>query len=980
MLRKLVPKTSRRSGGGADTKPAKARKGKAVNKSALLFGLSIEDLGAARALRLVNSCAAILREPAALSDPALFRGSSVSDAVLDAAVLRVQSGEGALRLQAGETHAVAAVLLKRWMVSLPTPLVPRSADGSAESALLSLPGPQRQVACTILLCVRHILDEAAGAGGRPPTAESLAAILTPALLYGASGGPTSGDREAVARKVKGDGAFTLQLLQLSPQRLAAVAAFSDSRHSVATTAAGTAYSASYMASSVGSLPALAPSVRESSAEGPADLILIELSSISLHPALAAKYATVQIEVDMPGPDEPRVTPAAPLIAERGQPALANLDWDSEYAAAADSVLGRAIRASLDANDGEADILFAVLVADADGVTTELGAARCSLEALLAGGDDYLDEEMPILDESNREIGTITCSVAAANALVALAEAAPARAAAAAPARRSADELRPNSPPPDRLAGTAMSRASTMLSSEVASRELRTSFDDLRTHSVKVMTLARAVRDTEPAADLPRELIRRPNGDEGLILGGDDVIHELRAALAAWDAASGGTMEELVASGALTTSQRKLLLHATTEVRLAKRAWGAHKRELRTEREELADEIWEFSRKLNLLKAGSTSGAGAPDSLEVSKGGDSLRSEVEVSGARDDVLRSGVQRELPLISSKPAEATKPSAYLPAERVELSTQADEYLQVRARVRHHPLSAAGMAAAVEQAGGKPLLAGVRTPAPPPGRTQAARAQAAPVSDAARLPPLDLRASHGQGFQAPVDPAASAQQSPYNSYAQPQTQQYPLQQWRQQQLNLQQQQQEQQQQEQQQQQQYPYPQQQYPQQPTTSYAAGPRVVRESSPNPTGHAPGLDPYSTARFMSAAAAAHLLRQHAAGASAHGGLDPRAAVSHARQMTGLVGGPSPAGAAGAEQLRRSLSAVPPAHGYGPVYPGGYPQQHAPVPANAFAAHGSAQAAYNAGFAMPHTDAVRRSLIPDHSLAASRAVWSGHGYAY
>lgn len=958
-------------------------KSKSLNNPAPLFGSSIEQLGSMRALHFVNSCVAVLRDPAALDDPTLFRGGSVSDDAVRAAISRVQSGGGSLSLQANEPPAVAAAVLKRWLLAMPEPLIPRRAGGSAESALMALTNTQRSVACTVLLAVRHILDVAAAAAkGRPPTVESLAKALTPALLYGASGGPTSGDREAVAKQVADDSGFAQKLLELPAATLTSLAtgAATAIRASSATTAAGTASSASYMASSIGNLSALGPSIADGSfADGPSDAIIIELSSVSLEAALVADMTTLQIEVDMPGPDQPLLTPAVPIIAEKDQPALANLDWEHQYNASTSSPLGEALAASLDARDGESDLLFALLAADSSGVTKELGAARCVLEDLLADGTDLLDVPLAILDEQNREIGRITCSVLAVNALLLLTGQRPSHASRAG-GRASYESIRPDSPPRDRMVGGEMglTTASDMLTAEVASRELRHSFEDLQLQSVKVIALARAVQEKEPRAEVPRALIRRPNGEAGVLLGGEDIIHELRAALAAWDAASGGTMEDLLTTGALTTSQRKLLLHATTEVRLAKRAWAAHKKEIRMEREQLAEDVLDFSRKLNLLKMQMRDGAGSQtDSLEEHKDGDTLNSaNVETGSANRDSLRSG-WAEAPgaafgatKLTKKSAEAPKPVSQKlepdPRAHVELaefSAQANEYLQVKARVRHHPSSAAGASPAPD----RPVttakaLGGPRTGQPAP---------ISPLFASERQPDTRGWSTHSFQSQGPPNPASYASESQYPPYAQPLPDQprphHPQQQHPQQQGVPAYQ--YSQSPERTRQMQHPQPQ---GTPPATSYASGPRVVQGSGP------PALDPHSTARFMSAAAAAYLLRQHAAGASAYG-LDPRAAVVHARQMTSFVNSPGPAGAAGAEQLRRSFAPVVPSY-HVPAYPGGYLQPQAVTPGNAFAAPGSAQAAFNAGLTMPPSDAVRRSMIPDHALTASRQVWTGYGYSY
>ena len=46
-----------------------------------------------------------------------------------------------------------------------------------------------------------------------------------------------------------------------------------------------------------------------------------------------------------------------------------------------------------------------------------------------------------------------------------------------------------------------------------------------------------------------------------------MLHEVNAALNAWDAAPGTTLAEMTGDGStLSTSQRKLLAHATTEVK------------------------------------------------------------------------------------------------------------------------------------------------------------------------------------------------------------------------------------------------------------------------------------------------------------------------------------------------------------------------------------------------------------------------------
>ena len=99
------------------------------------------------------------------------------------------------------------------------------------------------------------------------------------------------------------------------------------------------------------------------------------------------------------------------------------------------------------------------------------------------------------------------------------------------------------------------------------------------------------------------------------------MHEIREALAAWDAESPSTWQEvrgtttnMLAAGAgfsltpypaikvrqagnLSVAQRRLISHASNEVRLAKRAWADEKIELKHEREALSEELQMFARRL-----------------------------------------------------------------------------------------------------------------------------------------------------------------------------------------------------------------------------------------------------------------------------------------------------------------------------------------------------------------------------------------------
>ena len=109
--------------------------------------------------------------------------------------------------------------------------------------------------------------------------------------------------------------------------------------------------------------------------------------------------------------------------------------------------------------------------------------------------------------------------------------------------------------------------------------------------------------------------------EAMVLGDEEAMHEIREALAAWDAESPSTWQEvrgattnMLAAGAgfsltpypaikvrqagnLSVAQRRLISHASNEVRLAKRAWADEKIELKHEREALSEELQMFARRL-----------------------------------------------------------------------------------------------------------------------------------------------------------------------------------------------------------------------------------------------------------------------------------------------------------------------------------------------------------------------------------------------
>mmetsp|Transcript_62377 Transcript_62377/g.103754 ORF Transcript_62377/g.103754 Transcript_62377/m.103754 type:complete len:768 (+) Transcript_62377:51-2354(+) len=108
-------------------------------------------------------------------------------------------------------------------------------------------------------------------------------------------------------------------------------------------------------------------------------------------------------------------------------------------------------------------------------------------------------------------------------------------------------------------------------------------------------LAQAVRQLvaqsiEEGRELPEmQMLVREHG-MGMVIGNEHMLHEISHAIGAWDNAARTSWDEFMGSGALTTSQRKLLASATREMREAKKAWTAHKKDLVEERESFAREV------------------------------------------------------------------------------------------------------------------------------------------------------------------------------------------------------------------------------------------------------------------------------------------------------------------------------------------------------------------------------------------------------
>ena len=99
---------------------------------------------------------------------------------------------------------------------------------------------------------------------------------------------------------------------------------------------------------------------------------------------------------------------------------------------------------------------------------------------------------------------------------------------------------------------------------------------------------------EVAPPLKPIAITTSSGSTGLLLGSDEMQHEVVETLAAFKATNTGSWRELAESPSVSDQHKVLIAHAGVEIKLAKRAWQAHTAAELAARESFAEELQAFS--------------------------------------------------------------------------------------------------------------------------------------------------------------------------------------------------------------------------------------------------------------------------------------------------------------------------------------------------------------------------------------------------
>ena len=128
-------------------------------------------------------------------------------------------------------------------------------------------------------------------------------------------------------------------------------------------------------------------------------LLVKISTVEL---FDSKASNVLVEVDMPGEKKHVRTKPAALVRGKG-----NLDWERSYAAGPKTELRKAITAAFGSEDGDSEVQFVLYSGD-----KELGAAMLDLKGLLDKDATHSPQTLDVRDDTNREVGSLTCSVSA----------------------------------------------------------------------------------------------------------------------------------------------------------------------------------------------------------------------------------------------------------------------------------------------------------------------------------------------------------------------------------------------------------------------------------------------------------------------------------------------------------------------------------------------------------------------------------------
>lgn len=173
-----------------------------------LFGSAPHEVEA-RAVQFVEDCAASLA-----GAPASKFRISASVTELDKLQAHVDGGG---RLGPDHHYVTVAGLLKRWLGSLPAPLLPPPAErepGASPTQVLSTLAPlERQLAALVIRLAQDALAAEPEPYEPPTDAESLAVLLAPALLHSGRGVAAGAGAGGGAGALKSSIAADVELLR-----------------------------------------------------------------------------------------------------------------------------------------------------------------------------------------------------------------------------------------------------------------------------------------------------------------------------------------------------------------------------------------------------------------------------------------------------------------------------------------------------------------------------------------------------------------------------------------------------------------------------------------------------------------------------------------------------------------------------------------------------------------------------------------------
>ncbi|KAL1510476.1 hypothetical protein AB1Y20_006781 [Prymnesium parvum] len=639
-----------------------------------LFGSSLADVGKQRALRFVQSCFLAVEDELA-GEPWLFRMSVAAQRV-DEAIRRAED-DGVVRLSPSDPPELAICVLKAWLRAMPEPLLPRDiyTPGDSCAAVLGrLPPLSREVLKAVLQLARASLDRTAHLEQKL-SVDGMARLLAPALLH-----PFVGLQPS-------HGTMAMRSMQTLLEDDAAL---------VRTLLAGNTESA--LASPTSALSAtrlVSPQWRGGEAApagGEARHPLVEhaeRSQIWLRSELASLEHAVEAlkrDVDEEGRGEsPRAAHIYEQASKLREKLYAVMSARGDAAQPGGSPVGEGSLAwmilrvdnllggiSHRSGSSETSSLYSVPVSAAAGTGAASSTARrrslphsasCGAGALGGAPSAMRRDESPLaarLPSSGKKVEakekhaevqwdkpldtpkSLPSAVPTEKAGQGRQATPAARQteARAAPQKDTAQKERREKklwvePPVTSESNEAFEDFSQDYSQMKAVPLLNKARQSLLVRAMPL--LKRSAPEVEDADDVPG-LLRRAAGD-GLLLGSEEVVEEVQAALNAWDASAGNSnLVSLANAQNMTTEQKLLVAHACVEIRLARLAWKNKLKELQQEREDLAEEMQQFAAELARWSRKNK--------------GESAR-EVKVSGAEvmvndperhTDVVRSAIARE------------------------------------------------------------------------------------------------------------------------------------------------------------------------------------------------------------------------------------------------------------------------------------------------------------------------------------------------